>query len=138
MAEPIGIAAGVLGLTTFAVQSSKVLYQSLEGLKKQARNIRDLKDELQALAGVLESLKATISDPEVDLTVLEIPLLQCGQACNEFACIVDKCASRSERERPSFRDWIQLTYREKDINGFRNLIAAYKSTIAIALADTNM
>jgi hypothetical protein len=31
-----------------------------------------------------------------------------------------------------------LRYHEKDIGGVRNLIAAYKSTIAIALANINM
>ena len=138
MAEAIGIASGILGLTTFALQSGKLLYESFERFKNQPRSVRELKEELDAFTAVLNSLRDTVTDSDINLDILETPLLRSGQACKEFALIVAKCASRSGKDDRSFRGWVTLTYREKDIGGFRSLIAAYKSTIAIALADSNM
>ena len=138
MAEAVGLASGILTLTTFALQSSKTLYESFASFKNQPRSVRELKEELDALTDILNSLNITLNDPDIDLAILKSPLLRCGQACKEFAGIVARCAKSSEKDSPSFRGWVMLTYREKDIGGFRSLIAAYKSTIAIALADANM
>jgi Fungal N-terminal domain of STAND proteins len=138
MVEPVSLASGVLGLTTFAIQSSKILYEVFESFRNQGRSVRELREELEALGGVLQSLHDTLGDPEIDLSVLKTPLLRCGQACQQFAEIVGKCTTRSGRDHTSLRDWAMLSYRGKDISGFRNLIAAYKSTIAIALADANV
>src|ERR1700744_2300227 len=138
MADPLSLASGVLALTTFGIQSTKTLYDVVDSLRNNGRNIRDLKQELESLEGVLQSLQDVQSDEQVDLSALKLPLLRCGQACRDFANIIKECTARSSGGRASFRDWILLTYRGKDIAGFRNIIAAYKSTITIALADANM
>lgn len=136
--EAIGLTSGLLALTSFAIDSSKTLFEVFESIKNQGRSVRDLKQELEALRGVLQSLNDTLADPDIDLSVLEIPLLRCGQACEEFARTISKCTSRSNDNKHSIRDWVRLTYHGKNISEFRNLIAAYKSTLAIALADANM
>jgi hypothetical protein len=74
----------------------------------------------------------------VDLSALELPLLRCGNACKEFEQEIIKCSSRSGGSRTSFRDWAKLRYMGDNIDGFRQLLAGYKSTINIALADTNL
>ncbi|KAH8751160.1 hypothetical protein BGZ57DRAFT_775119, partial [Hyaloscypha finlandica] len=40
--------------------------------------------------------------------------------------------------RTSFRDWAKLRYMGDNIDGFRQLLAGYKSTIIIALTDANL
>jgi hypothetical protein len=57
MAEPIGIASGLLALAAFAFQSSVSLYQLVESFQSSQRNVRQLKEELQALDGVLQVLQ---------------------------------------------------------------------------------
>lgn len=136
--EAVGLASGALALTTFAIQSSKALYDTIESFRSQGRTIRELKQEVEALGGVLQSLRDTLDDPQIDLSALQIPLLRCGQACQEFATIIGKCSTRCTESKPSVRDWLMLTYHGRNVSGFRNLLAAYKSTITIALAGTNM
>ena len=75
---------------------------------------------------------------DVQLPVLDLPLLRCGNACREFEQQVLKLSSRSSDSRTSFRDWAKVRYMSDDIDGFRRLLAGYKSTIHIALADANL
>jgi len=138
MGDPISLASGILALTTFTLQSTKALYEIIESFRHHSRTVRELKEELESLESVLSSLQSLPAEDNVDLSALKLPLLRCGEACRDLAAVIDQCTSRSSNDRASFRDWFMLTYRGKDITGFRTVIAAYKSTIAIAIADANM
>ncbi|KAG4442160.1 hypothetical protein IFR05_002373 [Cadophora sp. M221] len=139
MAEPIGIASGLLALAGFAFQASITLYQTVQSFKFHPKQLRDLKDELEALSGVLSSLTETIgATTDVDLSALDLPLLRCGNACKEFGQEIMSCSSRSGTNRTSFRDWAKLRYMGDNIDGFRQLLAGYKSTVIIALTDANL
>jgi hypothetical protein len=139
MAEAIGLASGLLALGTFAFQSSITLVQTIQSFRVHPKRVRDLKEELEALAAVLGPLTERVAAThEVELSALSLPLLGCGRACQEFEQEVIKCSSRSGSNRTSFRDWAKLTYMGDDIDGFRQLVAGYKSTIIIALTDANL
>ena len=138
MVEPIGVASGLLALATFAFQSSVSLFQVIESYKTSRRTIRELKQELETLKGVLSSLCQTAGDNDTYLAVLNLPLLQCGKACEEFEGIIVKCTAHSGGSRTSFRDWAKLKYMGDDILGFKNMLAGYKSTINIALTGINL
>lgn len=138
MAEPISLASGLLALAAFAFQSSKSLYEVVESFHSNQRTIRDLKEELQALDEVLQSLHETATTADTDLTALKLPLLRCGKACKEFEVVIVKCTAHSGGPRTSFRDWAKLIYMGDDIVGFKNMLSGYKSTITIALGDANM
>ncbi|KAH6719412.1 hypothetical protein BKA61DRAFT_597531 [Leptodontidium sp. MPI-SDFR-AT-0119] len=139
MAEPISLASGLLTLAGFAFQASITLYQTVQSFKFHPKQLRDLKDELEALSGVLNSLTETVSaTTDVDLSALDLPLLRCGNACKEFEQEIMSCSSRSGTTRTSFRDWAKLRYMGDNIDGFRQLLAGYKSTIVIALTDANL
>lgn len=49
MAEAIGVTAGLLGIATFAFQTSKEVYSLVDSIQKAPQTIRDLKGELLAL-----------------------------------------------------------------------------------------
>jgi hypothetical protein len=139
MAEPIGMASGLLALSGFAFQATITLYKMVQSFQFHPKQIRDLEEELEALSGVLGSLTQTVSATiDVDLSALELPLLRCGNACKEFEQEIIKCSSRSGGNRTSFRDWAKLRYMGDNIDGFRQLLAGYKSTINIALTDANL
>jgi hypothetical protein len=139
MAEPIGVASGLLTLATFAFQSSVTLYKTVQSFQFHPKRVRDLEEELEALSGVLGSLTETVSaTTDVDLSALDLPLQRCGNACKEFEQEIMKYSSRSGGSRASFRDWAKLRYMGDDIDGFRQLLAGYKSTINIALTDANL
>jgi len=138
MAEVIGIASGLLTLAAFAFQSSVSLYQVIESFQSNQRIIRELKEELEALDGVLTSLREATTNNSTGLTALKLPLLRCGKACKDFEAVITKCTAHSSGSRTSFRDWAKLKYMGGDIVGFKNMLAGYKSTISIALCDANL
>jgi hypothetical protein len=78
------------------------------------------------------------SDKDVNLTALDLPMQRCGNACNEFLQELQKCCSRSGGDKQSFRDWAKLRYMGDNIDEFKDSLAAYKSTITIALTDVQM
>jgi len=139
MADPISLASGLVALVTFALKSSSLLYDTVQSYRSHPKNVRDLKDELEALAGVLQALSETVEqNKDTDFTALKLPLLRCGNACKEFDEVIAKCSSHSGGSRTSFRDWAKLKYMGDGIDEFRRMLAGYKSTINIALADANL
>ncbi|KAJ5166577.1 uncharacterized protein N7482_005358 [Penicillium canariense] len=139
MAEPIGLAAGLLALATFAFECSISLHETVNSFRHHPKRVRDLLEELEALSAVLgplgEFVKAT---SDIDFSALELPLLRCGGACNEFRQEILKCSSQPGSNRTNFREWARLKYMGDDIDGFRRLLAGYKATINIALTDANI
>ncbi|KAJ6260665.1 hypothetical protein Dda_4892 [Drechslerella dactyloides] len=137
MADPISLTSGLIAITVFTLQASRTLFATVSSFKGTKRVLRELNEELVALEGVLVSLQDTINGSNADLTALELPLLRCGKACEEFDMIIRKCMSNSGGAR-AIRDWAKVQYMGEDITGFRVLLAGYKSTITIAICDANM
>ena len=139
MADPLSIAAGILAVGGFALKSSMALHSTIRGFRSQNRDARALKAEVSDLTGVLGSLLETASsNPTLDFTALELPLERCGKACEEYEIIISKCTKHSDGSKSSVRDWFAQKYLQGDINDFRAMIAMYKSTINIALANANL
>lgn len=139
MAEAVGLASGVLTFASFAFKSSVALYNTFQGFHTYSKRVRDLLAELKALSEMLRLLTETINaTPDVDLSALELPLRRCGDACKEFGQELLRCSSRSGGDRTSFRDWAKLQYLGDGIDDFTQLLAGYKSTINIALADAHL
>ncbi|KAF3027228.1 hypothetical protein E8E12_000140, partial [Didymella heteroderae] len=78
------------------------------------------------------------TDTDTELPALDLPLRRCGSACDEFLQELQKCCSRSGGDRHSFRDWAKLRYMGDNIDDFKDSLAAYKSTINIALNDMQL
>ncbi|KAH8701437.1 hypothetical protein GQ44DRAFT_631717 [Phaeosphaeriaceae sp. PMI808] len=140
MADPLSITAGVLAVGGFALKSSMALHSMVRDFRSQNSSARALKAELGDLTGVLSALLETISNnPVLDFRSLERPLQRCGNACEEYGKIIARCMQHSDNaSRSSMRDWITQKYLQGDINDFRTMIAAHKSTINIALANANL
>lgn len=138
MAEVIGVASGLLTLAIFAFQSSVSLRQVVESFQSNKKIIRELKEELETLNGVLQSLQQAVAENSVHLSGLNLPLFRCGKACKDFEEVIIKCTAHSGGSRTSFRDWAKLKYMGDDITGFKDMLGGYKSTINIALADANL
>ncbi|KAJ4168308.1 hypothetical protein NW754_013642 [Fusarium falciforme] len=140
MAEPVGAASAILALATFALKVTVSLYNDVKSFRTHPKRVRDLLEELNALEGVLKMLVETAAgaDANVELSALEIPLRRCSEACEEFGEELEKCCARSSTDRTSFRDWAKMKYMGDDIDGFRQQLASYKSTINIALTDATL
>ena len=88
------------------------MYNTIQSYHSHPKNVRDLKEELEALAVVLRALSEMVEQkknpPQKSLTALELPLFRCGNACKEFDEVIAKCSSRSGGSGTSFRDWAKL------------------------------
>jgi len=135
MADP---ASAILTLVLFCLQSCKSLHDVVSSFQSNTRNVRELREELEALNEVLGSLQQTVATTDVDFTGLELPLRRCGRACLEFRGVIDKSTEHSSGGRTSSRDWAKLKYMGDDVTGFKNVLASYKSTIIVALCDANL
>jgi len=138
MADPISVTSAFLTLVGFALQSSTALYQTVRSFQTSRRSIRELKEELEALSGVLQSLNDVAETTDADFTALKLHLLQCSKTCTDFEALIVKCTQHSGGARSSFRDWAKLKYMGDDITAFKNMLSVYKSTIIIALGDANL
>jgi hypothetical protein len=138
MTGPIGITSRLSALASFAFQSSLSLCQVVESFQSNKRIVRELREELAALNGVLQSLQEATANNVIDLLALRLPLLLCGQACREFEAVIVNYTAHSGGSRTSFQDWAKLTYMGDDMLGFKNMLGEYKSTISITLADANL
>lgn len=137
MADPLSIASATLAIVTATIQASKLLYQTVHGFNNHQRNTRQLLDELIALRGVLESLQ-DLSNQEGEFPQLKVPLLQCCQACTEFGDLLSRCSKHGDGSKASLRDWARFKYMDSDVRGFTDMLAGYKATVAIAVADANL
>lgn len=136
--EPINLASSLLGLATLALESSNALNETLLSFHFRPKRVRDLQDEIAALRLALAALTDPATADEDPSTTLILPLLRCGNACKDFNQAIVRCSLRSGIDRAGFRDWAEVKYMHDDIDGFRRLLACYKSTIHIALTDLNL
>ncbi|KAM9873931.1 nwd1 protein [Verticillium dahliae] len=132
------IASSLTSVITVTAQSIQALYQTVQGFQDKPRTVRQLEHELKSLDDVLGSLHALAVEEGTSFVPLELPLRQCGQACVDFKALVLKCTTHSDGTRSSVRDWARLRYMDNDLRGFTEMLAGYKSSISVALADANL
>jgi len=140
MAETVGLASGILTLSVFAFKSSSKLHRTIQELGGQPRQIRDILTELTALNLVLRELTETGDiSLGVDLSALKLTLEQCKRACDEVATELQPYCTRSDQDKARFRDWVKLKWSSGDgMEGFRQQLIGYKSTIVVALSFANL
>ncbi|CAG7555186.1 unnamed protein product [Fusarium equiseti] len=139
MGDPLSVASGVIAVVTATLQSSKLLYETIQSFRNHQTAVSDLVRELKSLESVLRSLQDHVRTDDRAFLPLKFPLMQCRQACTDFQTLVEQNSRRSrDKARTSFRDWAKLMYMNGDIVSFKELLAGYKATINIALADANL
>ncbi|CVL07333.1 uncharacterized protein FMAN_15397 [Fusarium mangiferae] len=139
MAEVVDLGSG-LTLATSARQSIAKVQEAVQSFRCLPRQVRELLSELAELSTILQELSQALgSDVEVDLSALKATLEQCTRSCEEFERELRACNSRSSQDRASLREWAKLTYRGGDgIEGFRQQLIGYKSTIVVVLGFANL
>ena len=133
-------ASNLLLIGGVALRSCVGLHDMIRGFQSQNKEARALKAEVSDLSIVLEALLDTLANnPTLDLNYLRIPLQRCGNACQEYSKVIEKCTKHTEgTSKPSMRDWIRQKYLQGDITDFKEMLAIHKSTINIALANANL
>ena len=138
MADPLSVTSGVIAISGFTLQASKLLYQTIDNYRSSKRAARELRDEVEGLQQTLKVLEGVVAEYEVELSVLKSPLFRCGVACNELSDMISRCVKHSDGQRSSLRDWTKLTYLGDNITNYKNVLANYKATISIALGGATL
>lgn len=138
MSDPLTVATGLIAVVTATIQTSKALYQAVQSFKSHQSTVERLTRELLALSLVLESLAQHVAADEAPFRPLEYPMQRCTEACEGFKQLLDKSTRHYDGRRTSFRDWSKLRFMSSDVDDFTDILASYKQTICIALADANL
>ncbi|KXJ85004.1 hypothetical protein Micbo1qcDRAFT_128717 [Microdochium bolleyi] len=138
MMDPLSVSAGVIAVVTATLQTSRALYRALRDIQDRPRTIRQLTEELRGLEEVLTSLENLARSDEAAVKPLTLPLTQCWKACASFQDLLVDSVKHTKGSKLSFRDWARLQYMGNDVAEFTSMIASYKSTMCIALADANL
>ncbi|KAH0378590.1 hypothetical protein KCU92_g8661, partial [Aureobasidium melanogenum] len=118
MAEPIGIASGVLALATFGFQASISLYQTLGSIESHNKDVANLQRELEVLIAVIQPLQQEI---------------QVGSVTHESRYAVLKTPLYSCDSKSSLRDWLRMQYNGRTAKELGDRLANYKITLELAL-----
>ncbi|EGY18601.1 uncharacterized protein VDAG_09127 [Verticillium dahliae VdLs.17] len=101
MAEPIGLASGVLALSLFPFKSGRKLFHTIQTFGSLPRQVRELLTELEGLTLVLQKISEMGDlDSDVDLSALRLALEQCKQACDDVEAELLTYCSRSGLREP--------------------------------------
>jgi hypothetical protein len=138
MSDPLSVTAGIIAVVTAAIQATSALYDTIESFKTYPKRVRELRNQLSALANVLRSLLELAEHDDTICPLLEAPLRQCCVACEEFKILLEDCRRSSRNGKPNFAEWMKLRYKNGDIVSFIESLAMYKSTVGIAVADANL
>ena len=140
MAEVVGLAAGLLALTTAAYQTSKALHEAVSSFRSQRKTIKDLQADSESLTAVLKQIQEQIQNAQDigQLETLRQPVYHCMQACREMREMIDACTAHTTDVRQSVRDWLNMQFRGKSFEEMKSRLSGYKSTLSIAFNLTTM
>lgn len=136
--DPLSITVSAVTLVTVCLKSSALLYKAIEGFNSSRTDVERLKADVGDLNIVLQALEKNMQESSENFDTLKLILQQCVDACDEFRKEVMKALGGSGERLQGVKAWVKLQYHGNDIEGFRKLIASYKATMTIALADSNL
>ncbi|KAL9581976.1 MAG: hypothetical protein Q9203_005682 [Teloschistes exilis] len=69
--DPLSIVAGVLGITTVVAQTSKNLYELVDGIRSAPSEIKNISRDTHAFYSILFSLESSLRDPKISAVIAE-------------------------------------------------------------------
>jgi len=147
MPEPLTIVTGVLSIVGNVWKISKDVYELIDGIKNAPAHIKAVSQDVRGLyvvLGALQQLLVKIEEKELPpaampvFELLDEPMNNCLTAFVELQKKINKYTKRTGAINESYwkRSWWFFT--EKDTNVYRVHLAAYKSTVTIALGAANL
>lgn len=145
MDDLLSVTANVTGVVTAVCQSCKALSDLISSFIDAPKNLTNLRDDLNALQTLIESLKQAVSprspDPTIRLSTEQkscmnelIPAMNsCQTACDEFKQRLSKATSHSPPGRLSLVDRARWPFNEKDIAVLQSRLGDCKQTLSVAL-----
>ncbi|KAF2451281.1 hypothetical protein P171DRAFT_492553 [Karstenula rhodostoma CBS 690.94] len=136
MGDPLSTISGVLAVTTAAIQSTKFLIDTINGIKDAPKVVKEIGDDLQALKSVLEELFAAMKGPKPPVLRrggVEGALKHCDQYCTAFGQLLSKWSNETTGDKMSLLTRLKVYFGEDKIEGFREKLRDTKLTLNLAL-----
>ncbi|KAL8899208.1 MAG: hypothetical protein Q9207_006311 [Kuettlingeria erythrocarpa] len=152
MADPISIIAGVIGIATVVVQSSKALSKLIDNIKGAPNEIKALARDVHAFRSILSSLKIALEERDVkdavraDTTLIEMignlthPLKNCDEALQSLVSGIQRGyeGCKGSTFRKSARSLRRGMFARTEIEDVQSRLEATKSTLNAALESITM
>ncbi|KAH7012280.1 uncharacterized protein B0I36DRAFT_256853 [Microdochium trichocladiopsis] len=145
--DPLSITASAIAVATLAAQSTKAIYQAIDGLAEAPHAIAHSKTLLAGTQTALDSLIGTLTttqDTQARLgsvlrpLELDQTLLSTQQLCDKFGTTITKYTSRSTDARFSSRDRILVNFHESQIIRFNQELGDCQKTISLVLGTITL
>jgi hypothetical protein len=119
MADPLSVAASVVGITVPALHGTRLLLDDLERLKNAPKTIKRLTDDVHSVEGTLRLLQGVEEKEWMSLgkTVVEeskTMVDSCKQACYLFRADLQQWTKHSEDGKLAWQDRANVGFFKKD------------------------
>ncbi|KAK4173757.1 hypothetical protein QBC36DRAFT_335096 [Triangularia setosa] len=141
--DPLSVTASVLALATAALQSTKALYDLVDGLVDAPRSVshcKSLLSQTQTTLGTLaRTLKTNCAPDTVNSVLKEIELNRVLEStmsiCQGFTAAMTKVTSHSTDSRFSKRDRLVIYFKDTKISKLNTDLADCQRTITMVLSS---
>src|SRR6266536_4454697 len=135
MAEPLSVAASIVGVTVPALHGTRLLLDDLQGIIDAPKSVESLKEDLRSVDMALKSLEA-INDSEwkslggrVD-DEAKIAISTCTRTCDMFRADLKRWTRHSEEGKLSWQDRANVGFfKQRQIKSTSDQLQTCKLTI---------
>ena len=142
MADPLSVAASVVGITTAAIQSVHFLSTTVDNIKGAPDAIRNIRVDLKAIESALQNLETAFNsnDQTIDVTTsIQSAVKSCESACSDFQTQLQRWMRHSSEDRTFWMDrWKVGLFGQERVKTLKSRLNDCKGTLTIALSTASM
>lgn len=144
MADPLSIAAGLVGIVVPALHATRLLLDDLQKISEAPSTVETLRQDVGFLEATLKSLE-TVSQPEwtaLGATVAQqssIAITCCTKSCIEFRTDLQRWTRHSDEGDISWRDRASLgLFRQNQIKAMSEQLQKYRASLNLVVSTATL
>ena len=144
MAEPLSVAASIVGVTVPALHGTRLLLDDLQGIIDAPKAVESLKEDLRSVDLALKSLQA-VHDSEwksLGETVADeskVAIRSCTRACNTFRADLQHWTRHSGEGKLSWKDRANVGFfKQRQIKSTSEQLQTCKLTINLVVGTATL
>lgn len=136
--EGLAVAAGITGVLAFAIEASKVIWETLSGIKEASADVECLIAAVDDLRGLLKQLEELLNQNDSDRgtlsTDLELVIRRCALDLDKF-----QTQTRRLQALPNKKTWrsVKTVLEKKKLHSMRMVILQHFNVLGGHLAVAN-
>jgi Fungal N-terminal domain of STAND proteins len=142
MADPLSIAASVVGIATAALQSVQFLSKTIDNIKDGPDSIKSIRADLQAVEPVLHNLNTALQGDGTLIVLsdqIKPAVENCSRACTTFQSRLNHWMRHSTEEKTFWVDrWRVGLFGQDRIKTIKGQLNDCKSTLSVALSTATV